>query len=56
LLLAAASLAGITATIVIASRSADEYLRAADDRVLNVPVKRTGDDDARAADHPASGQ
>jgi len=48
-LLAAASLAGITATIVIASRAADERLPIADDRVLNVPVDRAGDADASDA-------
>ena len=55
-LLAAASLAGITATIVIASRSADERLPAADDRVLNVPVDRSGDGDAGADHHPGAGR
>jgi hypothetical protein len=58
-LLAAASLAGIAATIVIASRSADERLPVADDRVLNVPIDRADADDAagaRSADHPGTSQ
>ena len=48
-LLAAVSLAGVTATIVIASRAADERLPIADDRILNVPVDRARDDDASDA-------
>jgi len=58
-LLAAASLAGITATIVIASRAADERLPIADDRILNVPVQRTGDDDtsgSRRTPEPVTAQ
>ena len=58
-LLAAVSLAGITATIVIASRAADERLPIADDRILNVPVQRTGDDDtsgSRRTPEPVTAQ
>ena len=58
-LLAAASLAGIAATIVIASRAADERLPIADDHILNVPVQRAGDDDtsgSRRAPEPVTAQ
>ena len=52
LLVAAISLAGITATIVIASRARDEHLPVADERVLNVPVDRA-DGAAAPADRSA---
>ena len=53
LLLAAASLAGIAATIMIASRTGDERLPIADDHVLNVPLQRADEDDASYSPRPA---